>query len=269
MPLYFDLETTGLDPYTARIVELAAVEEGAAEEPAPDVEEGEDEAAAHQLNLRLALEREPTVLRRYHPGVSIPAGASAVHGITDRDVAEAPRFEEEAAELQRLFEGRVLCGYNVRAYDTPLLDAELRRAGQPGLDLEGVSEIDLYRVWCRLEPSEERGSRTLEAAVRRYLGRTLEDAHAAAADALVLPDLRGAIRAEHGLSRDDLRELSVGPDEVDRAGKLRREAGEVVFAFGRHAGEPVTERPDYVAWILRADFPEETKRILRELTASE
>lgn len=262
-PLYFDLETTGLDPNTARIVELAAVDgeavrEGAA--PSPGERPG---AGAHQLSL--ALDRAPTLLRRFHPGVPIPPGASAVHGITDRDVADAPRFEEEAAELQRLFEGRVLCGYNLRAYDTPLLDAELRRAGQPGLELEAVAEIDLYRVWCRLEPSEERGSRTLEAAVRRYLGRTLEDAHAAAADTLVLPELRSAIRAEHGLSREELLELTVGPDEVDRAGKLRRQGGEVVFAFGRHAGEPVAERPEYVAWILRADFPEETKRILRRL----
>lgn len=267
MPLYFDLETTGLDPYSARIVELAAVEE--AERAPSEGEATEEPAPVRQLSLSLTLEREPAVLRRYHPGVPIPPGASAVHGITDRDVADAPRFEEEAAELQRLFEDRVLCGYNVRAFDTPLLDAELRRAGQPGLDLEAVAEIDLYRVWCRLEPSDERGSRTLEAAVRRYLGRTLEDAHAAAADALVLPELRAAIRAEHGLSREELRELSVGPDEVDRAGKLRREGGQVVFAFGRHAGEPVTERPDYVAWVLRADFPEGTKRILRELTGAE
>ncbi len=249
MPLHFDLETTGLDPDAARIVELAAVDD--------------DEAGPAQTELGFG--REPTWLRRYRPDVPIPEEAARVHGITDRDVADAPRFADEAAEVQRLFEGRVLCGYNLRAYDTPLLDAELRRAGQPGLDLEAVREIDLYRVWARLSPTEGRGRRTLEAAVARYLGRTLVDAHAAAADTLVLPELLAAMRDEHGLSPEEMVELSVAPDEVDRAGKLRREGGEVVFAFGRHAGEPVTERRDYVDWILGADFPSETKRILRRL----
>lgn len=254
MPLFFDLETTGLDPDSARILELAAVDE---EEP------GSRHAGAQ---MQLGLERELTVLRRYHPGVAIPPEASRVHGITDRDVAEAPRFEEEAAEVQRLFEGRMLCGYNLRAFDTPLLDAELRRAGQRGIDLEAVDEIDLYRVWKRLEPVGEGERRTLADAVERFLGRPLEEAHRAAADTLVLPELLAVIRSAHGLAREELLELSVPPEEVDRAGKLRREAGEVVFAFGRHEGEPVAARPDYVAWILRSDFPAETKRVLRRLT---
>jgi len=254
MPLFFDLETTGLDPDSARIVELAAVDRA-----------GEGDRYADG-QLELGFERELTVLRRYHPGVPIPPEAARVHGITDDDVAQAPRFAEEAAEVQRLFEGRILCGYNLRAFDTPLLDAELRRAGQRGIDLEEVAEIDLYRVWKALEPAGEGERRTLADAVQRFLGRPLEEAHRAAADTLVLPELLAAIRAGHGLTRNELLELSVPPEEVDRAGKLRREEGEVVFAFGRHAGEPVAERPDYVGWMLRSEFPSETKRILRRLT---
>jgi DNA polymerase-3 subunit epsilon len=213
-------------------------------------------------------EEEGAVYRRlFHPGVRIPEEASRVHGITDRDVADAPRFAEAAAEMQGMFEGRTLCGYNVRAFDTPLLDAELRRAGQPGLDLESVEEIDLYRVWTALEPAEGSGYRTLERAVERYLGRTLVDAHAAAADTRVLPELLEAMRERHGLGREELLELSDPPDEVDRAGKLRRADGEVVFAFGKHAGEPVARHPDYVDWMLDADFPRQTKRILRRVRA--
>lgn len=247
MPLFYDLETTGLNPDRARIVELAAVD-------------------GRRLRGVPAAPPAPTHHHLLHPGEPIPADATRVHGITDRDVAEAPRFGEVAEDVQELFEGRVLCGYNLRSFDTPLLDAELRRAGRPGLQLSELREIDCYRVWTRLEPSRGgRGYRTLEAAVRRYLGRELRDAHGAAADAGVLPALLAAIRRTHGLSREELLELSVPPGEVDRAGKLRREDGEVVFAFGRHAGEPVSRHPDYVGWMLGADFPAETKRILRRL----
>lgn len=259
MPLYFDLETTGLDPDSARIVELAAVDE----------EEARAEAAVGAGQTELGLGREPTYLRRFHPGVPIPEAAARVHGITDRDVADAPRFADEAAEIQRMFEGRVLCGYNLRSFDTPLLDAELRRADQAGLDLEAVREIDLFRVWTRLAPTEGRGMRTLGAAVVRYLGRPLDEAHAAAADTLVLPELLAAMRDAHGLAPEEMVELSVASGEMDRAGKLRREGGVVVFAFGRHAGEAVGDHPDYVDWMLRSNFASETKRILRRLAAEE
>ena len=245
MTLFFDLETTGLDPDTSRIVELAALDErevGAGRTPAP-----------------------VTYHRRFHPEVSIPEEASRVHGITDRDVADEPPFREEAPRLQRLFRDRTLCGYNLRTFDTPLLDAELRRAEQPGLDLEGVEEIDLFRVWSTVEPTEGRGRRTLERAVERFLGRRHAGAHGAAEDARVLPELYAAVREEHGLDRGEMLRMSAPPSEVDRAGKLQRLEGEVVFAFGRHAGEPVASRPDYVDWMLRADFPAETKRILRRL----
>lgn len=265
MTLFYDLETTGLDPDAARIVELAAVD---GREASAGAGVGSGPAQTTLWGGATDPVPEPSCHLLFHPGVPIPEDASRVHGITDDDVADAPRFRDRAPEVQRLFEGRTLCGYNLRAFDTPLLDAELRRAEQPGLDLDGVREIDLYRVWSELEPTEGRGYRgyrTLEAAVERYLGRELIDAHGAAADALVLPELLAAVRDVHGLDRDELVELSAPASEVDRAGKLRREDGEVVFAFGRHAGDPVARHPDYVDWMLGADFPRETKRILRRL----
>lgn len=263
--LYFDLETTGTDPESDRIVELAAVRPG------------DDELT----------------VRRYHPGRPIPPGATAVHGISDEDVADAPRFEEEAGRVQQLVEGRILCGYNIRSFDTVMLDLELRRAGQPGLDLEQVREVDLMRVWEEMEggvrtgeaegaseaaeggespPESAAGGKgpgwTLSHAVRRFLERELEDAHTAAADTRVLPRLLAALRETHGLSLEEMLVLSRRPDEVDRAGKLRRRRGDVVFAFGRHRGEPVTEHPDYAQWILEADFPSDTKRYIRRLLDS-
>lgn len=264
--LYFDLETTGTDPESDRIVELAAVR--------PDDDE--------------------LTVRRYHPGRPIPPGATAVHGIADEDVADAPRFEEEAGRVQQLVEGRILCGYNIRSFDTVMLDLELRRSGQPGLDLERVREVDLMRVWEEMEggvrtgeaadgapeggeggespPGSAAGGKgpgwTLSHAVRRFLERELEDAHSAAADTRVLPRLLAALRETHGLSLEEMLVLSRRPDEVDRAGKLRRRRGHVVFAFGKHRGEPVTEHPDYAEWILDADFPSDTKRFIRRLLES-
>ncbi len=238
MILFFDLETTGLDPDAARIVELAALE---------------------------GSEGRSVYAGRFHPGIPIPAAAARVHGITDDAVRDCPRFPDEAASLQRLFEGRVLCGYNIRRFDTPLLDAELRRAGQPGLGLATVREIDLYRVWSELEPGGWPGGRTLAAAVARFLGRSHGNAHASDADAGVLPALLEAMAAEHDLAEERLLALSRPGWEVDRAGKLRRDGEEVVFDFGRHRGEPVGRHADYVDWILRSDFPEDTKRVLRSL----
>lgn len=239
--LYFDLETTGTDPDSDRIVELAVLD-----------------PASSQEDLVL----------RFDPGVPIPPGASAVHGIRDEDVRNEPSFAERAEGVQALFEERRLCGYNSRSFDTPFLDAALRRAGQPGLDLEGVEEIDLYRVWTAVEPAEGRGNRTLQAAVQHHLGRLHLEAHGAAADAAVLAELLPVMRERYGLTLERMMELTAPPEEVDRAGRLRLEEGDIVFAFGRHAGDPVSEHPDYVDWMLGADFPEETKRILRSLGAS-
>jgi DNA polymerase-3 subunit epsilon len=251
--LFFDLETTGTDPESDRIVELAVVR--------PD-------------------EAEPTV-RRYDPGRPIPPGATAVHGISDEDVADAPAFGEEAGRVQRLIEERVLCGYNIRSFDTVMLDLELRRAGQPGIDLDRVREVDLMRVWEEMEggarrpdadgeaagePSGKGPGWTLSDAVRRYLARELEEAHSAAGDTRVLPELLDAMRSAHGLGLEEMLVLSRRPDEVDRAGKLRcGRGGTVVFAFGKHRGEPVAEHPDYAEWILGADFPRDTKRALRQV----
>src|SRR5690606_15557309 len=149
--VFFDCETTGPDPYEDRIVELAVRAQG----------------------------KHP-VVTRINPGRPIPPKASAIHGITDADVADAPRFEEIAADVQRMIDGHVLVGYNCIRFDTILLDAELRRAGQSGcIDFP---EVDLYQVGLRSEP------RTLAGAVKRFLGRDLEDAHTAAADTEVLSE---------------------------------------------------------------------------------
>jgi len=234
----FDLETTGLDPGEDRIVELAILD------PARE---------------------EPLLNERFKPGVPIPAAATAVHGIRDADVAGCPPFADRAAEVQALIDGAVLIGFGSRRFDTLMLDAELRRAGQPGIDLDGVKEIDLHMVWVRSEP------RDLGAAARRFLGRSHVDAHGALPDALVLAPLMKAMMKEWGHDVGTMVELSRPEGEVDRSRKFRLErgTGEVVFNFGQYRGEPVREHDDYLDWMLKADFAADTCCAIRRLRGND
>ena len=233
----FDLEATGLDPMRDRIVELAMVR----------IEDG------------LVLLHE-----RFHPGLPIPPSATAVHGIADADVAHADPFSLHAREIQSIVDSAVLVGYGSHRYDTVLLDAELRRAGEPGIDLSRAPEIDLLRVWSEAEP------RTLETAVRRFLGHGHEGAHRALTDAEALVPLLHTMKHIFGLEDYDLLRLSRPSDEVDRSRRLRLDGrGEVVFAFGRHAGEPLREHEDYVAWMIESDFPPDTKVVIEHLRAND
>lgn len=228
-----DVEATGLDPLNDRIVELAIVRA-----------------------------RDSIVLlhERFHPGIPIPPASTAVHGIGDADVAHCDRFPLHAARVQKTLDDAVILGYNSRAFDTVLIDAELRRAGEPGLDLAGMSEIDLLRVWAESE------RRTLELAVRRFLGHDHAGSHSALSDAEVLIPLAAAMKRAWGLEDHDLLGRSRPSWEVDRSRRLRLDrGGRVVFNFGQHRGEPVGDHPDYVEWMLGADFPRDTRATLLAL----
>lgn len=230
----YDVESTGLEPAQDRIVEIAIIRPG---------------------------EPEPLMYERFNPGMPIPAAASAVHGIRDADVAESPPFASRAAEIQTLLEGATLIGFGSRRFDTLMLDAELRRAGQRGIDLDTVKEIDLHMVWVRSEP------RDLGSASRRFLGKSHVEAHGALPDAIVLAPLLKAMMREWGHNLGTMVELSQPEGEVDRSRKFRLErgTGDVVFNFGQHRGELVREHDDYLDWMLKADFPEDTCRAIRRL----
>jgi DNA polymerase-3 subunit epsilon len=231
--LAIDLEATGLDPYEDRIVELAIVR----------VEDG------------LVLFHQ-----RFHPGLPIPPAATAVHSITDADVAHCDGFSVHAQRIQTMLDGAVLLGYNSRRYDTVMVDAELRRAGEPGLDLATLAEIDLFRVWTESE------RRTLDLAVQRFLGHAHAGSHSALSDAEALIPLAKAMKRYWALEDYDLLDRSRPKGEVDRSRRLRTDgSGEVRFGFGKHAGERVRDHPDYVEWMLESDFPPDTKEALRRL----
>lgn len=249
--VFFDLETTGLDTSVDRIVELAMYTDGA------------------------------ELVTLINPGVPIPAQAMEVHHITDADVAGAPTFAELAERVEGMVTGAVLVGFNSLRFDVPLLDAELRRVGRKGLDRTDwgaitVNDIDLYRVWTKME------TRHLTDAARRFAGVELgTDAHRAGKDAGVLRAvMAGMARAFFTHAEDGtpeqlrcadimaLQAATAEPELVDRDGRFkRREDGKLVFAFGKHIDEPLAKNPDYLKWMLTGTFAEETKDITRRLLA--
>lgn len=232
----FDIESTGTNPETDRIVELCL--------------------ATPEGRFRVF---------RVNPGVPIPPEATAIHGIRDADVAREPPFAAIAAQVQSWVEGAVLLGYNSRSFDTPMLHHELRRAGQPGLDLDGIDEIDVMRVWNALE------NRTLASAARRWLGKDHAEAHHAKDDVLVTLAVYARLREAFQVTDRDAMRLTRPANEIDRDGKFAfNEHGEIVFNFGKHAGKPVASvERSYLEWMAAGKFAPSTKAVVEKLIRGE
>lgn len=234
-----DLETTGKRVQADRIVEIST--------------------------LKLMPDGSSVIrTRRLDPGVPIPPEATAVHGITDADVAHEKSFRQVARSLVVYLEGCDLCGFNIWNFDLKLLAAEFRRAGVP-FTTEGRHVIDPCRIFHMREP------RTLAAALRFYCGEEHDGAHRAEADVLAaLMVLEGQVERYGDLPRSvsELHEAMGYPDVVDPDGKFVRGEGDaIVFAFGEHAGRLVDEvartDPGFLEWMLRKDFSDEAKAVAR------
>jgi DNA polymerase III subunit epsilon len=237
----FDLETTGADRLTDRVVEIAALRFG----PSGAVD---------------------TFEARVNPGVKIPRESTRIHGIGDADVAQAPAFAEVAAHFIEFVGDADLAGYNVRAFDIPVLVREFALAGVP-FSMEGRRLLDMQTIYFRKEP------RDLGAAVRFFAGREHTDAHSALADALASAEvLAGQLRRYEDLPRDvaALHELSRPPEGrfADPDKRFLWRDGEIVFAFSEHRGktlEEVAERhPGFLDWMISKSFSEEAKQIARD-----
>jgi DNA polymerase-3 subunit epsilon len=237
----FDLETTGADRVSDRIIEIAA--------------------------LRVARDGAVTTFeRRVHPGMKIPRESTAVHGISDEDVAGAPPFKEIAAEVAAFFDACDLAGYNIRSFDVPVLVRELEKAGVP-FSLEGRRIIDAQTIYFKKEP------RDLGAALRFFAGREHAGAHSALADAIASAEvLAGQLARYEDLPRsaDELHRFSTPAEGrfVDLDKRFLWRDGQAVFAFGEYRGrllsEVATANPGYLDWILSKEFPHDTKRIVRD-----
>ena len=238
--VFFDLEATGLNKRLDRIVSIALVRF------APG-------AAPEQYHYLI------------NPTIPIPAESTSIHGITDEDVADAPTFAEMAPVLLKHFQDADLAGYYIVGFDIPLLQEEFDRAGIR-FTIEPRRIIDIQKIYFRKEP------RDLSAAVRFYCGHEMENAHDALADILATVEVfSGQYRRYDDLPLD-MDSLNAYCDQrdptwVDRSGRLRWVNGHVTLNFGRFQGmrlrDVIHNDPNLVSWILKSDFPADTKEIVR------
>lgn len=241
----FDLETTGTRIGRDRIVQIAIVQ------LAPD-------------GTRLAYQS------LVNPGIPIPPEATAVHGISDMDVATAPRLETIATEILERLSGCDLSGFNVIRFDVPFLMEELARVGH-AWDIDHLRIVDVQRIYHRME------RRDLSAAVKFFLGREHEGAHDALADVeattdVLLAQLERYQELPQGV--DGLGDFSGDNDRTpDTAGRLRfNEKREVCLGFGKYLGWPLEQigrnDPGYMQWLMtKADLPAGTLAIMRGVLA--
>ncbi len=237
----FDLETTGINIVNDRIVEISILR----------VEPGG---------------KEILYTRRINPGRPIPEQATAVHGISNEDVKDAPRFNEVAEEIYRLIKDAYLIGFNSNRFDLPLLVEELLRAGIE-FDLKQNKTIDVQVIFHKKEP------RNLAAAYKFYTGKELENAHSAEADTRATWEiLLEQVKRYEDLPDhlDGLSEFSSNNKTVDFQGRLiYDEQGREVINFGKYKGrllEEVLEKdPGYYGWVMQADFPLYTKQVFKNV----
>ena len=241
---FFDLETTGINIAVDRIVEIAILKV---------YPNGNKESKSWLVN----------------PGVPIPEEASAIHGITDEMVSGEPTFKELSREIFQIIRGCDLAGFNSNRFDIPLLAEELLRAGVD-FDMKNAVAVDVQTIFHKME------KRTLEAAYKFYCDKDLTDAHSAVADTLATYEVLLSQLERYPELANDVRELaafSSHTDSVDFAGFIQRDqTGDEVFGFGTHKGRKVLEvleqEPGYFGWMLNADFPLYTKKVLTQIKLS-
>lgn len=239
--VFFDLETTGTNILTDRIVEISAIKR------MPD-----------------GTTVEKT--RRLNPCRPIPAQATAVHHITDEMVADEPTFAQVSKSLYDFFEGCDIAGFNSNKFDVPLLIEEFARAGI-NFDVAGRRFIDVQNIFHKME------QRTLVAAYRFYCGKNLEEAHSANADTKATMEvLLAQIERYDTLGNDvaSLSEFSTGGRNLDLAARIVLDDSDVpVFNFGKHKGRPVEDvlrrEPSFYNWVMQGEFPKNTKDVLTQL----
>jgi DNA polymerase-3 subunit epsilon len=251
---FFDLETTGIKVTTDRIVEICIV--------------------------RVATDNSTKIKTlRINPEMHIPEEVTAIHGITDEDVKDAPKFSEIAHELIQFLDNCDLAGFNSNHFDIPLLAEEFFRAGID-FDLKGRRFVDIQNIFHKMEP------RNLRAAYKFYCGKDLINAHSAEADTLATYEILVAqidryqdaeITSKNGKTykpvTNDIKalsEFSIASRNVDLIGHIVYNPNDVeVFNFGKHKGKPVAQvfkdEPSYYDWIMKSEFPLSTKKVVTEI----
>ena len=239
--IFFDLETTGVNIASDRIVEISYLK------VYPN---------GNEMSRTL----------RINPEMHIPEQASEVHGIYDDDVKDCPTFKQVAKEIAADFEGADIAGFNSNRFDVPLLAEEFLRA-DVDLDMTRRKFIDVQVIFNKME------QRTLVAAMKFYCGKELEGAHSADADTRATYEVLQAQLDRYPELENDiawLSEFSSHTNNVDFAGRIvYDDKGVEVFNFGKYKGIPVVEvlrrDPGYYSWILQGDFTLNTKQVLTRI----
>ena len=239
--IFFDLETTGVNFQTDRIVELSYIK------VKPN---GTEEERSYRVN----------------PGIHIPEEASAIHHITDADVADKPKFREIAKEVARAFTGCDIGGFNSNRFDLPLLMEEFIRAGVD-FDVTKCRCVAVQTIFHKME------QRTLSAAYLFYCGKELDGAHSATADTRATYEvLKAQLDRYPSLqnSIEFLSQFSTQKRSADLAGRIVfDEQGHEIFNFGKHKGRSVEEvfrkEPGYYGWMMNGDFAANTKQVITRI----
>ena len=252
--LFFDIESTGLNVASDRIVEISIVKvsPGAPGEP-------------NKVEVKT---------RRINPTIPITPGAQAVHGISDEDVKDCPTFKQVAKSLAQLMEGCDIAGYNSLRFDIPMLAEEFLRAGIE-FDFRKRKLVDVQNIFHKKE------QRTLKAAYKFYCGLNLDNAHSAEADTMATYKVLEAQLDRYGKDEEEplqndvayLSKYSCQSRFVDYAGRIvLDDSDEPVFNFGKHKGRKVTEvlrnEPSYYSWMMDGDFTLDTKQQLTKIKLS-
>ncbi|HVZ25432.1 MAG TPA: 3'-5' exonuclease [Sediminibacterium sp.] len=240
-PLAFiDLETTGVNISTDRIVELAIVK------VLPD--------GTRQVKRKLI-----------NPLMPIPKSASDIHGITDEMVKDAPSFKQVANEVKQFLDNCDLGGYNSNRFDIPMLIEEFLRIGMD-MQIEGRRLVDVQKIFHMME------QRTLSAAYKFYCQKNLDGAHSAEADAAATWEVLEAQVERYpqiGETVESIVKFTGEDSIIDFARRFVMENGVEVFNFGKHKGKPVAqvlkEEPQYYDWMMKGDFARNTKQKLTEI----
>jgi DNA polymerase-3 subunit epsilon len=237
----FDIEATGLNVRTDRIIEISVV--------------------------RIPVKgKSVTKTWLINPGVPIPLETIAIHGISDDLVKDCPQFSDVADEIFYFFRGCDLGGFGITRFDIPILEEEFARIGK-FFDSSGRRQFDAQRIFHKREP------RDLQAALKFYCGEEIVDAHAAENDAIAsIKVLRGEFKMYKDLPTDpdelDRMLNERDPFNLDRDGRLRWIDGEITINFGKRKGEKIRDLvqndPNYLKWILRSDFARDTKSIIQD-----
>ena len=251
---FFDLETTGLNVAKDRIIEIHIL----------------------KVNTNGTVENKTWLVNPEYP---IAEEATAVHGFTSEDVADKPPFKKVAREISHFLDHCDLAGYNSLKFDIPLLVEEFLRSGVD-FDVKNRHLIDVQNIFMKMEP------RTLVAASRFYLDKELKDAHSAEADTratyeilkaqldkykdVEITDRAGNTGTPVQNDIEKLHQFSSHHRNADLIGQvIYNKEGKEMFNFGKHRGKTVEEvferEPSYYNWIMNADFPLFTKKLMTNI----